>query len=105
MTLRGLIEAVERGEYSDSMFCAMFHSQGLCTECEGAFSGSLDAAKRLHDALLPGWWAMLRHSTRPSVTIGYVEAVQEAQDDNLARAWLLAVLRALDADQREGGRE
>lgn len=97
MTLRALIEAVEAGRWDHDAASAWLWTKpgqiyGWAME---AFGGSLDAAKRLHDALLPGWWSMLRYSTRPSVTIGYVEAVQEAQDDNLARAWLLAVLRAL----------
>ena len=42
-----------------------------------AYFGGLDAAKALHDALLPGWWWV-----KPD-----------------ARAWLLAILRAY----REGG--
>lgn len=106
MTLRGLIDAVERGEW-DSRTAQPSRESGLdgwsLAIDEIMDHGSLDAAKRLHDALLPGWWATMRYSTRPLVTVGYLESEYRAQDDDLARAWLLAILRAL-ADQREGGR-
>lgn len=98
--LRGLIEAVEAGTATAYDFGLMFP---LATNFEHtraweAYLGSLDAAKALHDALLPGWWASLRHSTRPMVTVGYLDAVSEGHDDSLARAWLLAILRALEAE-------
>jgi hypothetical protein len=101
MTIRGLIEAVERGDMPN--FCPMFHAQGLCTECEGALLGSLDAAKALHDALLPGWrWQVACgelttyvHVTPPAMEMGNREI---GADDNPARAWLLAILRALEGD-------
>ncbi|MCA3277627.1 MAG: hypothetical protein ING26_19145 [Roseomonas sp.] len=100
MTIRGLIEIVESGKWPDGLWIpAPFTDKpetGLLVQ--DAFHGSLDAAKALHDALLPGWWAMLRHSTRPMVTVGDIDAVQEAQDDSLSRAWLLAILRALEGD-------
>lgn len=78
-----------------------------------AFDGSLDAALRLHEALLPGasqysivtdptclcvkvaWW--------PKWLSGGVEIQGEGWDEgNPARAWLLAILRALKAQE---GRE
>lgn len=49
----------------------------------GAYRGSLDAALRLHEALLPGWeWHLKSWS---------------GMADTPARAWLLAILRALQA--------
>ena len=79
-----------------------------------AFHGSLDAAKALHDALLPGWsariWtyagddadATLRETqvsrSRGERTTEDVDA--EVDGDNPARAWLLAILRALQAEGR-----
>ena len=50
-----LIAAVEAGTVGDDGFCPMFHRIGLCTDMMNAYHGSLDAAKALHDALLPGW--------------------------------------------------
>ena len=64
-----------------------------------AFSGSLDAAKRLHDALLPGWIYNLAPSfchVFPATDNGDQDA-STGQSDQPAHAWLLAILRALQA--------
>lgn len=65
-----------------------------------AFSGSLDAAHRLHDALLPGWkWGRLwdRHMwVEPDDMPGRSER-HYGKNDTPARAWLLAILRAVKA--------
>lgn len=71
-----------------------------------SYNGSLDAAKALHDAVLPGWGWQVGHKSCCQLAglIGdkyeliYVELIG---DDNSARAWLLAILRALIA-QEEG---
>lgn len=94
--MRGLIEAVEYGNEAAAKLNAKQMMPNHAANMGRAFNGSLDAAKALHDALLPGWWATLRLSTRPMVTVGYLDAVSEGQDDSLARAWLLAILRALE---------
>jgi hypothetical protein len=72
---------------------------------QDAYHGSLDAAKRLHDALLPGMFWNMGHLDMPS--LGYVCTVAEGHfaDSpswrgyamNPARAWLLAILRAIKA--------
>lgn len=99
MTLDNLIKAVEAGEWDhDAAAKWLWMKPGQHYGwAHDAFSGSLDAAKALHDALLPGWWAALRHSTRPKATVGYVDRVFEGQDDLLSRAWLLAILKAKQA--------
>jgi len=109
--LRGLIEAVTAGTATggpDALAVPLDMSALIATVTGdddelwsafvGAHDGSLDDAKALHEALLPGWWASLRLSTRPMVTVGHLDAVAETQDDSLARAWLLAILRALEAE-------
>jgi len=58
---------------------------------------AMGAAKALHEAVLPGWWAAVRFSTRPKATTGYIDCVSEGQDDCPARAWLIAILHALIA--------
>lgn len=99
MTLARLIEAVEQDDCAavwealEGKPVALGFQAG---DFVNAFHGSLDAAKRLHDALLPGWWATMRYSTRPLVTVGDVDDEFRAQDDNLARAWLLCILRAVE---------
>ena len=62
-----------------------------------AFYGSLDAAKALHDALLPGWWYVIDH--RMCSVSDMFDGPFFSQDthDSPARAWLLAVLRAYRA--------
>jgi hypothetical protein len=63
-----------------------------------AYRGSLDAARRLHDALLPGWvWNVVDSET--TVWPGYPGDPEDYQtgyaEGKPARAWLLAILRAL----------
>jgi hypothetical protein len=72
----------------------------------GSFRGSLDAAKALHEAVLGGWgWAVAERQ-------GYVEASVRKNSlfaseyygsiaDNPARAWLLAILEALIAQETD----
>lgn len=77
-----------------------------------AFSGSLDAAKALHEALLPGWTRDV-DATAPECGITVTlhkpysphsypdeEKTVSADLSSEARSWLLAILRALAA---EGG--
>ena len=72
-----------------------------------AFSGSLDAAKALHEAVLPGWEWRLRDN-RAWVWTGVLvyggEEVETAEFCGLpARAWLLAILDALIAKEASDG--
>lgn len=70
-----------------------------------AYNGSLDAAKALHEALLPGWdWLLNSRSNYAHVwereDVGDADA--EAQSvHSPSRAWLLAIIEALRA--QEGG--
>lgn len=62
-----------------------------------ASHGSLDAAKRLHDALLPA------HTRLVIFNEGVYINGKLSKADTLARAWLLAILRAIAAhDTGEG---
>ena len=73
--------------------------------------GWLDAAKALHEAVLPGWWwdvgiyadtepmheaYLTRHSEHGEA----IDAIQ-AKAPTPARAWLLAILRALHATEAD----
>jgi len=67
---------------------------------DGAQRGSLDAAKVLHEAVLPGWrWKLDQHYAE------IWERVQVAHSaefvDNPARAWLLAILEAIIAQEQD----
>jgi hypothetical protein len=73
-----------------------------------AFMGSLDAAKRLHEAVLPGWW--LKVFTHPNLgfdvqissprTGGNV-AYENSTNTCIARAWLIAILKALISEAEQ----
>jgi len=70
-----------------------------------AFEGSLDAAKAMHDALLPGWIFDITNGSAfvmPLWDEPHTELPDQyvGEDDVDARAWLLAILRAM-----EGGRD
>jgi hypothetical protein len=111
MSLTKLIEAVERGEWpgqTNGIARAVFPYNEDWRQDHGvmaheAFDGSLDAAKRLHDALLPGWaWetgtylgGLSTAKVWQSNAKGHI-----AIDADPARAWLLAVLKALEQEGR-----
>jgi len=72
-----------------------------------AYNGSLDAAKALHDAVLPGWdWSgyycgstttafeyqLETEAMRQSL---YFEPVSGSSNHNPSRAWLIAILKVL----------
>lgn len=106
-----LIDAVERGEATTWEF----EKNGFYGWADLAYFGSLDAAKALHDALLPGWWwavgtcrvsddARVSPEGDDSVTPDGREWCDVTDVDmrppgNPARAWLLAILKAYRAQQ------
>ena len=108
MTLARLIEAVEAGADPGDAVLAL-PDQKTTDLFYAANRGSLDAAKRLHDALLPGfapsvgqnvwhryWFATV--TTTVGDKIG--DSFSGQCTDNPARAWLLAILRAME--ERDG---
>lgn len=64
-----------------------------------ANQGSLDAAKALHDAVLPGWHCRVTRGkhTREAIVQRDMMAGEYAsgEADDTARAWLIAIIRAL----------
>ena len=116
--LQQLIDAVEAGKAITSSDAMNGLSRGLgydeaievASDAVKAFGGSLDAAKALHEALLPGWMlpCVVSHYVNGShgVTVelyqrdGAGETV--ATNDSMARAWLLAILKAY---RQEAARE
>ena len=66
----------------------------------GAFNGSLDAALTLHDSLLPSLdWCVA--PTGASVYSADDNRPVDADMDDPARAWLLATLRAVEAEGQQ----
>lgn len=120
--LTDLLEKVEAGKglVSDVVFDA-FSKDGGSVDISSlqvlpAYNGSLDAAKALHEAVLPGWTVRLCAFTPHGKSAPHVHVfrMRQAHDDpsmggnsagysgdNPARAWLIAVLKALIAKEEE----
>ena len=108
-TLKELAKKVEAGGDGHGWFCPLWHEDGLCVEAESAYHGSLDAAKALHEAVLPEHWhatVMLEGAARIDECgvdgvrrIGFHGSWPARSESNPARAWLLAILRALIAQE------
>ena len=104
-----LIEAVEAGGDVDRSLpwsLALDVKTGMIAR--DAYRGSLDAALRLHEALLPGWHVAeiseaafrLDHDGKHwlvAVAERAGKGMSEATGPYMSRAWLLAILRALKA--------
>lgn len=112
MSLTKLIEAVEAGEWPgqiNGIARAVFPYNEDWRKDHGvmaheAFDGSLDAAKRLHDALLPEWRVEF-FNLDGEVILGRNRPINRTYGDamnsgEVARAWLLAILRALEEEGR-----
>lgn len=115
--LKELAAKVEAGTLPEAVFHGHFSIRGHWAYITGltssqrtnvflAYSGSLDAAKALHEAVLTGWgWHCGAYGARVWEYPGTAVPQRKRQDvemhDNPARAWLLAILRAL-ISQEEG---
>jgi hypothetical protein len=108
--LSELIEAVEAGrEPSREEWRVIFpflpDDDDDYPRCHMAFAanqGWIDAARALHEAVLPGWGWVVHGETGAYVWKNETPSDDaEAEADTPARAWLLAILKALAA--QEGG--
>lgn len=102
-----LIDAVERGGLDDvnSALGRIFSEDHnvpwqLVSDANSAYRGSLDAAKALHDALLPEravaeFRYIKRYSDESYVTVSMPDGYRpHGRAENPARAWLLCMLKA-----------
>lgn len=111
-----LIEAVEAGTWdaraatSDGVLPESGMSGNDWVDHYGnafqAFNGSLDAAKALHEALVPGWgWTSATDAHGEQWFCVWDQGgdfeSDEIYSDNPARSWLLAILKAYRDTQRE----
>jgi hypothetical protein len=109
-----LIAAVEAGmatggddalvvplEMSQLIFSVTGDDDELWADFIDAHDGSLDAALRMHEALLPGWSFDIGHGAEEpfyaNVYLGTKE--HDAGGDDPARSWLLAILRAVRGEK------
>ena len=101
--LAELIAKVEAGEAWPMGRVADRYDVGIMgahwSQAYKACNGSLDAAKALHEAVLPGWTFVIgpaaAHLWRNEDYGDPFCAPYEGKSDNPARAWLLAILHAL----------
>ena len=98
--LTELLELVEAGTWPADFLAIDNGFHGITTATMyAAFSGSLDAAKALHDTVLPGWEWRLRDDGQAWVWRTPSD-IQSSQDeaDSPSRAWLIAIIRAKIAE-------
>lgn len=101
--LRKLIEAVEDGAEETLPWRQVFGWDDTLN-ADAAYNASLDAAKSLHEALLPGWVFDVTNDSafvvRDGVDWDNARNPQYVGDSEIpARAWLLAILKAHEAKQ------
>lgn len=95
--LEALLAKVEAGAATMPEIHAVLQRDGL--NSTSAYNGSLDAAKALHEAVLPDWGYLdllrrgQRHTARISVDVFC--KTETGVSDSLARAWLIAIIKAL----------
>lgn len=66
---------------------------------ENAYNGSLDAAMTLHEAMLPGWGWRTQDMGNPVAVLANGDDLIQERGSTPARAWLLAILEALIAQE------
>lgn len=101
--LRTLAVKVEAGEWVSrrtTTKAAGFDDESII-DAVRAYHGSLDAAQDLHEALLPGWhFDIDSEAGGVCVFKSALDSAELGKCECLARAWLLAILKALIADGR-----
>jgi hypothetical protein len=100
---QGDVIGVEEGALIDAAIAEAGSTENLWEEVDLAMNGSLDAALRLHEALLPGcpWGMTCGHEYGTMASIFDGETRHAGRSAIPARAFLLAILRAL-AKREEG---
>jgi len=99
--LAELITKVEAGEIVTAYDASRIWPTGFA-HAINASHGSLDAALALHKAVLPGWeWSLDRDGA--DVWINNPDKGPYPSDGTPARAWLLAIIKALHAMEKDDG--
>lgn len=92
-----LIEAVDAGSIPRHDLDAFIPVLDLCSatnDALSAYNGSIDAAKALHEALLPGCMWQRQPTGQFNIFDSDADEIGYGVSDNPARAWLLAILKA-----------
>jgi len=91
--LAELIAKVEAGIEDTPDFSALVSRPIMQCKADEAYRGSLDAAKALHQAVVPE--QSIRIERRVGGWVVWLDSPHQGISDNPARAWLLAILYAL----------
>ena len=111
--LQGLLDAVEAGSLAQVSGEDIYKAFGSHRQARfvAAFNGSLDAAKALHEAVLPEWISTHTQLENKEWICKVVNPKGEewpkwvsypssvAKNSDPARAWLIAILKALIAKE------
>jgi hypothetical protein len=93
--LRTLAAKVEAGEAPENTWRVFGSDEVLMGFSHKAYHGSLDAAKALHESVLPGWdYCIDSEDDGVAVFSDGLNGVV-AHNENPARAWLLSILKAM----------
>lgn len=98
--LKDLIAAVE-ADSTETLAWRQIFGWDETLNADAALKGSLDAAKALHEAVLPGWGVSLQTADGFGYVMLFAQDPARKTDtvENAipARAWLLAILKALES--------
>ena len=104
--LRELLAKVEAGDATMPDIHESMGRDGL--NATTAYNGSLDAAKALHEAVLTSIDPQYGYLVGPQyagIAHPSCGVVCDAQSETPARAWLIAILKALVATTSDGGEQ
>ena len=110
--LKEMLAKVEAGGYDTPNFIALVSKPHQQCRAGEAYRGSLDAALDLHNAVLPdAGWDVYRTSKYPGMIPGSSQhefaakvgwgTTHRGEANNPARAWLIAILKALISEYDE----
>lgn len=98
--LTDLLEKVEKGNWDAAGWSWVLNfNDNHRNQAKRAFLGSLDAAKALHEAVLPRHYAQVHMWPMPEMCRVDIGGGHTGRDDNPARAWLIAIIKALIAKE------
>ena len=104
MTRIDALRALEKAVEDEAVDGMTPHCDLPAIHVLGAYCGSLDAAKAMHDAMLPGWDLLITTYEdglfEVSVSEPLVVKTYDGLSEIIARAWLIAIIRAVMAGER-----
>ena len=102
--LTELLAKVEAGNFNWNAWATPPLNRALMGKVEDSYNGSLDAAKALHEAVLPDYsWQLFEEDSGEFSSLVSKRADPKFYEEEWhaypARAWLIAILKALIADE------